>query len=54
MDCCAELLHLRLLLKLHHLDNSVTTPFLEREVFVLALDFLALTACKELKPVADE
>lgn len=53
MDCCAELLHLRLLLKLHHLDNSVTTPFLEREVFVLALDFLA-PACKELKPVADE
>lgn len=53
MDCCAELLHLRLLLKLHHLDDSVTTAFLEREVFVLALDFLA-PACKELKPVADE
>lgn len=53
MDCCAELLHLHLLLKLHHLDDSVTTAFLEREVFVLALDFL-VPACKELKPVADE
>lgn len=53
MDGCAELLHLCMLLKPHHIDDSVKTPFLERD-FVLALDFLALTACKELKPVADE
>lgn len=43
-----------MLLKPYHLDDSVKTPFLEREIFVLALDFLALSACKELKPVAGE